>query len=197
MNHPACLLLMLEQRSLSLRGHTRLFVEIANFTHYPDYCLCTFYKTSPTQDPKPSQTSPDSEAVSSATDEPSPSRATVPRIATEPEPIPSDQVREPAPVPMTVDVKVEHEGAMESPTHCTPGDKKVYVEQDLIDFYGDVSEDMPHLLPPSSELPVCPELPVCLEQSVCLELSNYLNFPPALPLLPPPISPAASALPPL
>ncbi|KAL0188182.1 hypothetical protein M9458_015281, partial [Cirrhinus mrigala] len=37
---------MLEQRSLSLEDHTRLFVEIANFTQYPDYCLCTFYKTS-------------------------------------------------------------------------------------------------------------------------------------------------------
>ncbi len=46
MNDPACLLLMLEQRSLSLEDHTRLFVEIANFTHYPDYCLCTFYKNS-------------------------------------------------------------------------------------------------------------------------------------------------------
>ncbi len=46
MNDPACFLLMLEQRSLSLEDHTGLFVEIANLTHYPDYCLCTFYKTS-------------------------------------------------------------------------------------------------------------------------------------------------------
>ncbi|XP_073705554.1 phospholipid scramblase 2-like [Garra rufa] len=46
MNHPAVFLLMLEQRSLSLEDHTRLFVKIANLTHYLDYCLCTFYKTS-------------------------------------------------------------------------------------------------------------------------------------------------------
>ncbi len=46
MNNRACLLLILEQRSLSLEDHSRLFMEIANLTHYPDYCLCTFYKTS-------------------------------------------------------------------------------------------------------------------------------------------------------
>ncbi|KAL0149885.1 hypothetical protein M9458_054816 [Cirrhinus mrigala] len=37
---------MLEQRSLSLEDHTRLFVGIGNLTHYRDYCLYTFYKTS-------------------------------------------------------------------------------------------------------------------------------------------------------
>ncbi len=46
MNDPACLLLMLEQRSISLEDHMRLFVEITYLTHYPDYCLCTFYKSS-------------------------------------------------------------------------------------------------------------------------------------------------------
>ncbi|XP_058606979.1 uncharacterized protein LOC131524173 [Onychostoma macrolepis] len=46
MDDPACLLLMLEQRSFSLEDHTRLFVEISNYTHYPDYCLCTFYQAS-------------------------------------------------------------------------------------------------------------------------------------------------------
>ncbi|KAI2667104.1 Contactin-3 [Labeo rohita] len=40
-------------------------------------------------------------------------------IDTEPEPIESDQVREPATMPATVDVPVEHEGAEDSTAHCT------------------------------------------------------------------------------
>ncbi|KAL0150803.1 hypothetical protein M9458_053885 [Cirrhinus mrigala] len=61
----------------------------------------------------------------------------------------------------------------------------IYVEWDLIDFYGDVDEDKSPLLPPSSEL------------SACHELSACLNFPATLPLLSPSIVPAASVPPPL
>ncbi|KAI2645723.1 Nucleolar protein 9 [Labeo rohita] len=52
-------------------------------------------------------------------------------------------------------------------------------EQDLTDFFGEVDEDMPALLPPSSKLPDC------------------LDFPPTLPLFSPSIVAAASVPPPL
>ncbi|KAL0156874.1 hypothetical protein M9458_048120, partial [Cirrhinus mrigala] len=126
--------------------------------------------TSPTLDPEPSQPSPrftkhepeptaDGEPEPSATYEPSPKGATVLRIAPEPEPITSDQVREPATSHATVEVTVEREGAEGSPAHCTiaKGERKLdrglwYFEQDLIDFNEDISADMPPLIPPSSEL---------------------------------------------
>ncbi|KAI2644887.1 Transposon Ty3-G Gag-Pol polyprotein [Labeo rohita] len=151
--------------------------------------------TSPTLDPEPSQPrfaehepepTVDGEPEPSVTDEPSPSGATELQIAQEPEPILSDQVRELATSQAMVGVTVEHKRAMESPTHCTAtaGELRLDLglldlEQDLIDFYGDVYEDMPTLLPPSSELPDC------------------LDFPPTLPLLSPSIVPAASVPPPL
>ncbi|KAL0147822.1 hypothetical protein M9458_056899, partial [Cirrhinus mrigala] len=40
------LLLLLEQGEKSLKGHTRLFVFLANLTSYPDDMLCSFYDTS-------------------------------------------------------------------------------------------------------------------------------------------------------
>ncbi|KAL0203392.1 hypothetical protein M9458_001410, partial [Cirrhinus mrigala] len=119
--------------------------------------------------------------------EPSPMGVTAREIATEPEPIESDQVREPTTMPATVDVPVGREGAEDSTAHCTAKGERclnlghLNVEQDLIDF----SED------------IYVELPAYPEQSVCLELSACLDFPPTLPLLSPPISPAASVLPPL
>ncbi|KAL0153752.1 hypothetical protein M9458_050943 [Cirrhinus mrigala] len=86
--------------------------------------------TSPTLDPEPSQQSPqfaehepeptvDGEPEPNVTDEPSPSGATELRIAQEPEPILSDQVREPATEPATVDVPDGREGAEDSTAHCT------------------------------------------------------------------------------
>ncbi|XP_050960624.1 proline-rich protein 12 [Labeo rohita] len=44
MDNPAVLLLLLEQRNRSLVDHTRDFVYLAPLTHYPDSCLCTFYR---------------------------------------------------------------------------------------------------------------------------------------------------------
>ncbi|KAI2645401.1 Zinc metalloprotease ZmpB [Labeo rohita] len=150
--------------SLSLEDHTRDFMHLVPHTHYPDSCLCTFYRVglnptikaqlsgegpresiadyiewvlascrsswtvgivekdvSPTQDPEPSQPSPrhaEYEPEPTADDEPEP-RATEQRIATEPEPNTSDQVREPAKTTVKVECCVEQERAMESPAHCT------------------------------------------------------------------------------
>ncbi|KAI2650829.1 Translation initiation factor IF-2 [Labeo rohita] len=115
MDNPAVLLLLLEQGNRSLVDHTKDFVYLAPLTHYPDSCLCTFYRaglniatkassltteddTSPTQDPEPSLPASqhaEFEPEPTADDEPEP-RATEPKIATEPEPYTSDQVREPA-----------------------------------------------------------------------------------------------------
>ncbi|KAI2653768.1 hypothetical protein H4Q32_014108 [Labeo rohita] len=127
-----------------------------------------------------------SEPEPSVTDEPSPSGATELRIAQEPEPILSNQVREPATEPATVHVPDGHEGAEDSTAHCTTAEGEqcldlglLALEQDLTDFFGDVDEDMPALLPPSSKLP------------------DYLDFPPTLPLLSPSIVSAASVPPPL
>ncbi|KAL0183553.1 hypothetical protein M9458_019249, partial [Cirrhinus mrigala] len=68
-------------------------------------------------EPEPEPTT-DGEPEPRAT-EPSPLGVIARGIATEPEPIESDQVREPATVPATVDVPVEHEGAEDSIAHCT------------------------------------------------------------------------------
>ncbi|KAL0187276.1 hypothetical protein M9458_018946, partial [Cirrhinus mrigala] len=106
--------------------------------------------------------------------------------ATEPsplglEPIESDQVREPATMPMTVDVPVEREGAEDSTAHCTAEGERCLelglseIELDLTHF----SEDI-HV-----------ELPAYSEQYACLD------FPPTLPALSPPVDPAALASPPL
>ncbi len=44
MNDPAVLVLRLEQGDRSLEDHTEDFVFLANYTHYPDSCLCSFYQ---------------------------------------------------------------------------------------------------------------------------------------------------------
>ncbi len=41
---PAVLILLLEQGDHSLEDHTKDFVFLANLTHYPDNCLCSFYQ---------------------------------------------------------------------------------------------------------------------------------------------------------
>ncbi len=44
MNYPAVLVLLQEQGDRSLKDHTKDFVFLANLTHYPDSCLCSFYQ---------------------------------------------------------------------------------------------------------------------------------------------------------
>ncbi|KAI2666774.1 Filamentous hemagglutinin [Labeo rohita] len=150
---------------------------------------------SATPDPEPSQPPPrhaehepepeptaDGSHATSATQEPSPIGATERAIATELEEFASDQVREPATEPATVDVPDGRESAEDSTTHCTTAEGEqrldlgqICLDQDFINFSEDVYEDMPTLLPPS-------------------KLPDYLDFPPTLPLS---IVSVASVLPPL
>ncbi|KAI2655582.1 Filamentous hemagglutinin [Labeo rohita] len=93
-------------------------------------------RTSPPAHPEPSQPTPqlaEPEPEPPAVREPEP-RATEPsamgvtarEIATEPEPIESDQVREPSTMPATVNVPVGREGAEDSTTHCTADSLKLH-----------------------------------------------------------------------
>lgn len=70
-----------------------------------------------------------------------------------------------------VDEAGEHEGAEESPDHCTTtGDELPLDSEDLIYLYSDLYEDMPILLQPSSELSVCHECTVCpvtMKDDIC------------------------------
>ncbi|KAI2666632.1 APO protein 3, mitochondrial [Labeo rohita] len=162
MNDPAVLILLLEQGDCSLEDHTEDFVFLANYTHYPDNCLYSFYfaglntttqaqlsgddDTSPPPDPVPRPPSPcsterqpeptpDGELKPSATDEPWLSGATELRIAPEPEPIMSNQVREPATSFTTEEFSVEHEDAEEGPAHyTTAGGEQTLDSGDVIDF---------------------------------------------------------------
>ncbi len=45
MDDPAVLVLLLKQGDRSLEDHTEDFVFLANYTSYPDSCLCSFYQT--------------------------------------------------------------------------------------------------------------------------------------------------------
>ncbi|KAL0198942.1 hypothetical protein M9458_007482 [Cirrhinus mrigala] len=216
MDIPAVLLLLLEQGNRSLVDHTRDFVHLVPLTHYPDRCLCTFYRaglniatkaqlsgdgpresiadyiewvlvscrssltaeddTSPTQDPEPSQPASrhaEFEPEPTADDEPEP-RATEPKIATEPEPYTSDQVREPATATVTGECNMEQVRAMESPAHCTiAGGELENNSGDLIDFSTEVLENNSgDLIDFFTEISTCHVIPACMES------------PPTLPLLP-------------
>ncbi|KAI2645558.1 Opioid growth factor receptor [Labeo rohita] len=106
--------------------------------------LTTEDDTSPTQDPEPSQPAPrhaEFEPEPTADDEPEP-RATESKIATEPEPYTSDQVREPATTTTTGECKMEQVRAMESPAHCTTAGGELEDNSgDLIDFSTEVLEN--------------------------------------------------------
>ncbi|KAI2656508.1 Repellent protein 1 [Labeo rohita] len=153
MDNPAVLLLLLEQGNRSLVDHTRDFVHLRScpgegpresFADYMEWVLVSCRSsltaeddTSPTQDPEPSQPAPrhaEFEPEPTADDEPEP-RATELKIATEPEPYTSDQVREPATSTMTGECKMEQVRAMESPAHCTTAGGELDDNSgDLIDF---------------------------------------------------------------
>ncbi|KAL0199789.1 hypothetical protein M9458_002976, partial [Cirrhinus mrigala] len=107
-------------------------------------------------EPKPTV---DGEPEPNATNESSLNGATELRIALEPEPITSDQVRELASLYTTAEVTVEREGTEKSPAHCTSTEGELKqdlglgsFEKDLINFDEDIYADMPPLIPPSSEL---------------------------------------------
>ncbi|KAL0186162.1 hypothetical protein M9458_017832, partial [Cirrhinus mrigala] len=108
--------------------------------------------------------------------------ATAQWIATEPEPSLSDQVREPAMWPTTVDVTVGREGAEDSTAHGAATEGEQCLDLELLDIELDLTDF-------SEDIYV--ELPACHELSACLD------FPHTLPLLSPPIVPAASVPPPL
>ncbi|KAI2645567.1 Filamentous hemagglutinin [Labeo rohita] len=166
------------------------FVEWTLARNKPSFPACSLENLgSATPDPEPSQSQPrhaehepeptaDGSNATSATQEPSPIRATERAIATELEEFASDQVREPATEPATMDVPDGCEGAEDSTAHCTTAEGEqrldlglIFLEQNLSNFSEDVYEDMPILLPP-----------------------DCLDFPPTLPLS---IVSAASVLPPL
>ncbi|KAL0177314.1 hypothetical protein M9458_026208, partial [Cirrhinus mrigala] len=148
-------------------------------------------------DPEPSLSSPrhaehepeptaDGSHVTSATQEPSPIGATERAIAAELEELASDQVREPATEPATVDVPDGREGAEDSTAHCTTaeGEQRLdlglnFLEQNLSNFSEDIYEDMPVLLPPS-------KLPDCLDFQPTLPLSIV-----SAASVPPPLSPGS------
>ncbi|KAI2650613.1 FMRFamide-related peptides type HF-4 [Labeo rohita] len=166
MDNPAVLLLLLELGNRSLVDHTRDFVHLVPLTHYPDSSLCTFYRAGLNiatkaqlsgEDPEPSQPAPrhaEFEPEPTADDEPEP-RATESKIATEPEPYTSDQVREPATTTTTGECKMEQVRAMESPAHCTTAGGELENDSgdlidsstealennsgDLIDFFTEIS----------------------------------------------------------
>ncbi|KAI2660092.1 Opioid growth factor receptor [Labeo rohita] len=177
------------------RADFAAFVEWTLARNKPSFPACSLKSlASATPDPEPSQPPPrhaehepepepttDGSHATSATQEPSPIGATERAIATELEKFASDQVREPATEPATVDVPDGREGAEDSTAHCTTaeGEQRLDLEQNLTNVFEDIYEDMPALLPPS-------KLPDCLD------------FPPTLPLsivsaasVPPPLSPGS------
>ncbi|KAI2666664.1 Chromatin-remodeling ATPase INO80 [Labeo rohita] len=105
------------------------------------------------QDPEPSPppprlVEPEPEPTADGEPEPiatelSPLGVTALENAMEPEPIKSDQVREPATMPATGDVPVEHEGAEDSTAHCTAEGERslelglLEIELDLTNFTED------------------------------------------------------------
>ncbi|KAL0179873.1 hypothetical protein M9458_025315, partial [Cirrhinus mrigala] len=122
------------------------------------------------------QPEPTADGEPSTTDEASPSGATVLRIALEPEPIMSDQVREPATSHVAVDVTVECESAEESSTHfsCRRTLWTMWTYMQICPLFSHL-----HL----NYLSILNCLPA------------WIAHPASLPLLSPPIIPAASAPP--
>ncbi|KAI2655859.1 Opioid growth factor receptor [Labeo rohita] len=137
--------------------------------------------TSPTQDPEPSQPAPrhaEFEPEPTADDEPEP-RATELKIASEPEPYTSDQVREPATTTTTGECKMEQVKAMESPAHCTTAGGELENESgDLIDFSTEALENNSgDLIDFFTEISTCHVIPACMESPPTLPPSSaYVNI---------------------
>ncbi len=123
-----------------------------------------------TPDPEPSPPSPcgkehqpeptdDGEPFPAAICEPALSRATERMIVPEVEPNPSDQVREPATVPITREQAVDGVSAEWSSAHCTAAEGELLIdlglldmERVLIDWDAALEIELPPLLSPSSPL---------------------------------------------
>ncbi len=123
-----------------------------------------------TPDPEPSPPSPrgkehqpeptdDGEPFPAAICEPALSRATERMIVPEVEPNPSDQVREPATVPITREQAVDGVSAEWSSAPCTAAEGELLIdlglldmERDLIDWDAALEIELPPLLSPSSPL---------------------------------------------
>ncbi|KAI2644040.1 Xylose isomerase [Labeo rohita] len=159
------------------------FVEWTLARNKPSFPACSLESlASATPDPEPSQPPPrhaehepeptaDGSHATSATQEPSPIGATERAIATELEEFASDQVREPATEPATVDVPDGREGAEDRTAHCTTAEGEqrldlgqIFLEQNLTNVFEDIYEDMPALLP--SKLPDCLDFPPTLPLSI-------------------------------
>lgn len=112
-------------------------------------------------DPEPSPPSPrfaEHEPEPEATNEPSPKDATVLRIASDLEPVMSDQVHEPA-TELTMGENGEGSSA-----HRTIVEGELILDLgqlDLIDFFSEVITDTSHVFPPSLPLlsPIVPAAP--------------------------------------
>ncbi|KAL0165522.1 hypothetical protein M9458_037366 [Cirrhinus mrigala] len=212
-------MVMLEKHSFE--DHTTDFVFLANLTHYPDNCLCSFYhmglntatraqllaayvewvlvscRSSLTVDITDDNTSPtlDPEPRQLSPQfmehEPEPTATDEPS-PNGPDPITSNQVQEPATSLAMEEVSVEHEDAKEGPAHCTYAEGELKLELGQMDLIN-FDEDIYADMPPL--LPPS-KLSYDPEPSVCPDLSACLDFPPTLPLLPHTLIPA-SATPPL
>ncbi|KAI2654782.1 Autophagy-related protein 13 [Labeo rohita] len=115
MDHPAFRLLLLEQGNCSLEDHTKDFVFLAPMTHYPDNSLCSAQPNiTPTRGARAHRgrraRAECDRAITTGSD-------STRGITAEPELIESDQVREPATEPATVDVPDGREGAEDSTAH--------------------------------------------------------------------------------
>ncbi|KAL1276323.1 hypothetical protein QQF64_035946 [Cirrhinus molitorella] len=137
----------------------------SSFTIRPEENLA-----SATPDPEPSPPSPrcaepqpeptaDGEPEPDAIDKPSPERATERRIASEPEPRESDQVREPATEHATVENATNSESAVWSSVHCTKAEGELIIylgllemEEELIDWETELELDPAPFVPASSPL---------------------------------------------
>ncbi len=129
------------------------------------------FRTPP--DPEPSPPSPrcaKQKPEPTATDKPSPRRATEPRIAPEPEPETSDKVRDPATVLAMREIAMDSESSEGSSAHCTIAEGELSSVDCILPALPSSSSacTVPSICPKPS---ICPEPYVCLEISVCPELS--------------------------
>ncbi|KAI2664008.1 Cell surface glycoprotein 1 [Labeo rohita] len=201
MDNPAVLLLLLEQGNRSLVDHTRDFVYLAPLTHYPDSCLCTFYRAGLNiatkaqlsgEGPRESianyiewvlvscRASLIAEDDTSPTQDPEPSQPAPRHAEFEPEPTADD---EPEPRATEPEIATEPEPytsdqVREPATATVTGECKMEQVRAMASpahcttAGGELENNSGDLIDFFTELSTCYDQPACLE------------FPPTLPLLP-------------